>query len=273
MARGAYIAKKYDKKGWFAKLYAKFRFRIFLIAAPGVLFAGLSKGGFGSGVAFVSAVILALIIEPFEALAIILPLLMLIDLVTLRPYWGVWNFADAKVLILGGIPGIALGALLFQVVDADIFRLLIGAVSLGFVLWSVLQVRSSVHDHRRPWPDWIGVLLGSVTGFTSFVAHAGGPPAAIFLLSRQRRKTEYQATTVLVFWVLNIVKFCCYFWLGMMSLQSGLVGILLAPFALAGAYLGVYAHGIIPERLFFKLAFFCCAASTLQCNFTHGMMR
>ena len=48
------------------------------------------------------------------------------------------------------------------------------------------------------------------------------------------------------------------FWLGMMSLQSGLVGILLAPFALAGAYLGVYAHGIIPERLFFKLAFFCC---------------
>jgi len=228
----------------------------FLIAAPAVLFAGVSKGGFGSGVAFVSAAILALIIEPGEALAIMLPLLMLIDLVTLRPYWGVWNFADAKVLILGGIPGIALGALLFQVVDADIFRLLIGAVSLGFVLWSVLQVRSLVHDHRRPWPDWIGVLLGSVTGFTSFVAHAGGPPAAIFLLSRQRRKTEYQATTVLVFWVLNIVKFCCYFWLGMMSLQSGLVGILLAPFALAGTYLGYMHMGLFQSGYFSNWRFF-----------------
>ena len=93
----------------------------FSIAAPAVLFSGVSKGGFGSGVAFVSAAILALIIEPGEALAIMPPLLMLIDLVTLRPYWGAWNFADAKVLILGGIPGIALGVLLFQIVDADIF--------------------------------------------------------------------------------------------------------------------------------------------------------
>ena len=105
--------EKIRKKRWFAKLYAKFRFRIFLIATPAVLFAGVSKGGFGSGVAFVSAAILALIIEPGEALAIMLPLLMLIDLVTLRPYRGVWNFADAKVLILRGILRIALGALLF----------------------------------------------------------------------------------------------------------------------------------------------------------------
>ena len=99
--------------------------RIFLIAAPALLFAGLSKGRFGSGVAFVSAAILALVIETGEALAIMLTLLMLIDLVMLRSYRDVWNFADAKVLILGGITGIALGALLFQVVDADIFRLLI----------------------------------------------------------------------------------------------------------------------------------------------------
>lgn len=118
-----------------------FSLKFFLIAAPAVVFAGISKGGFGSGVAFVSAAILTLVIEPGEALAIMLPLLMLIDLVTLRPYWGVWSFADAKVLILGGIPGVALGSLLFQVVDADIFRLLIGAVSLVFVLWSILPTR------------------------------------------------------------------------------------------------------------------------------------
>ena len=63
----------------------QFNLEFFLIAAPAVIFAGISKGGFGSGVAFVSAAILALVIEPGEALAIMLPLLMLIDLVTLRP--------------------------------------------------------------------------------------------------------------------------------------------------------------------------------------------
>jgi uncharacterized membrane protein YfcA len=60
---------------------------------------------------------------------------------------------------------------------------------------------------------------------------------------------------VLVFWVLNIVKFFCYSWLGMMSLDSGLAAVLLAPFAVVGAYLGVYAHRLIPEKLFFRLAF------------------
>ena len=81
----------------------QFNLEFFLIAAPAVVFAGISKGGFGSGVAFVSAAILALVIEPGEALAIMLPLLMLIDLVTLRPYWGVWIFAYANLIIVGDI--------------------------------------------------------------------------------------------------------------------------------------------------------------------------
>ena len=84
------------------------------------------------------------------------PLLMLIDLVTLRPYWGAWRFADAKVLIVGGVPGIALGALLFQVVDADIFRLMIGAVSLVFVLWSILPTHILAEDHNPHWPTGSG---------------------------------------------------------------------------------------------------------------------
>ena len=41
----------------------------------------------------------------------------------------------------------------------------------------------------------------------------------------------------------------------MMSLNSGLAAIFLAPFALVGAYFGVYAHRLIPEKLFFRLAF------------------
>ena len=41
----------------------------------------------------------------------------------------------------------------------------------------------------------------------------------------------------------------------MMSLNSGLAAILLAPFALVGAYFGVYEHRLITEKLFFRLAF------------------
>ena len=61
-------------------------FAFFAIAGAAVTFAGISKGGFGSGAAFAAAAILALVVEPAMALGIMLPLLMLIDFATLKPY-------------------------------------------------------------------------------------------------------------------------------------------------------------------------------------------
>src|SRR6056297_4175835 len=101
---------------------------VFALAVPAVLMAGISKGGFGSGAAFTGASILALVVPPGQALGIMLPLLMLIDLSTLRPYLRRWSWRDARRLVLGGVPGVALGAALYRVADADLLRLLIGAV-------------------------------------------------------------------------------------------------------------------------------------------------
>ena len=58
----------------------------FAIAGPAVLCAGISKGGFGSGAAFASASVLALVVDPGLALGVMLPLLMLIDVASLKPY-------------------------------------------------------------------------------------------------------------------------------------------------------------------------------------------
>ena len=77
----------------------------FAVAVPAVLFAGISKGGFGSGAAFASASILALVLEPAIALGIMLPLLMVVDVATLRPYWKKWSTPDAVILIVGAMPG------------------------------------------------------------------------------------------------------------------------------------------------------------------------
>lgn len=60
----------------------------FAVAAPAVIFVGISKGGFGSGAAFAAATILALIVDPRAALGIMLPLLMLIGVASLKTYWG-----------------------------------------------------------------------------------------------------------------------------------------------------------------------------------------
>ncbi|KIC24562.1 MULTISPECIES: sulfite exporter TauE/SafE family protein [unclassified Leisingera] len=234
---------------------AAFDAMFFVFAIPAVVFAGVSKGGFGSGAAFASASILALVLEPGMALALMLPLLMLIDVANLKPYWGRWNLRASLLLIGGGLPGVALGAWLYAAVDADAMRVLIGLVSVCFVLWQLrgrLRLRLAAD---APLSTGAGALAGLAVGFTSFVSHAGGPPAAVYLLSLKLRKTEYQASTVLIFWAINIAKAVPYAGLGMFTRETLLLDLMLAPFALLGAWLGVKLHHSIPERWFFALTY------------------
>lgn len=227
----------------------------FAVAVPAVIFAGVSKGGFGSGAAFASASILALVLTPGEALGIMLPLLILIDFATLGPYWKKWHWPSAKLLILGGLPGVIIGALIYKLTNDDAIRFLIGAMSLLFVIWQIARARGWIREARTRLPDSAGLIAGTVAGFTSFVSHAGGPPAAIYMLSLKLSKTQYQSNTVIVFWVINLLKAVAYGFLGIFTLQTLLVDVALAPFALFGAWLGVKAHHVVPEPLFFGITY------------------
>ena len=227
----------------------------FALAVPAVLFAGISKGGFGSGAAFAATPFLALILDPAQALGFMLPLLMLIDLATLRPYWKQWHARSAWFLILAGLPGVGLGAALYTVADADLLRILIGGVALIFVAWRLATEAGMIPPvTRRLGPGW-GIAAGVTAGFTSFVSHAGGPPVAVYLLAQGLRKTEFQATTVITFWAINIAKAVPYGFLGIFTLDSLTANLILAPVALVGAWLGVVAHRMVPERLFFGITY------------------
>ena len=77
----------------------------------------------------------------------------------------------------------------------------------------------------------------------------------MYLLSRGLDKTAYQATTVLVFWAINIAKFAPYAFLGLFTAETALANALLAPFALAGTWLGIRAHRLVSERVFFAITY------------------
>lgn len=228
---------------------------VMAVAVPAVLFTGISKGGFGSGAAFAAAPILALVIDPRMAVGLMLPLLMLIDLFTVKSFWGRWHGPSARALILGALPGIGLGMWLFRVADADTFRLLIGAIALLFVAYQVARGRGWLRLADRPFNPLGGAVAGAVAGFTSFVSHAGGPPVAVFLLAQGMGKTAYQATSVIVFWAINALKFVPYAVLGIFTAETLALDLWLAPVALAGAWLGVRAHHVVPERPFFALTY------------------
>lgn len=223
------------------------------LAVPAVLFAGIAKGGFGSGAAFVATPVLALAIGPGPALGLMLPLLMLIDLVTVRAFWGRWHRPSAVVLVLGAVPGVGLGALFYGLADPDLLRLLIGGLALGFVGFQIARRRGWLRPGAGRFRRDAGLLAGLTAGFTSTVSHAGGPPVAVFLLAQGMAKTPYQATTVLVFWVVNGLKLVPYAGMGLFTQQTLAAGVALAPVAVAGALLGVRAHALVSERLFLTL--------------------
>ena len=226
----------------------------FLIGIPAVMLAGISKGGFGSGASFVAAPLMALILPPEMALGILMPLLLLIDAATLRPYWRRWDARQSRLLLLGAVPGVGLGVLFWRIADPDMLRLLIGVIAVGYVVFQVVQILRPPRTVRAA-PAPLGILAGCASAFTSFVSHAGGPVAAVYLLSQGLSKTGYQATTVLVFGAVNLAKTIAYAFLGAITAQSLLAGLYLVPAAVLGAWLGVVAHRAIPERAFFLVTY------------------
>lgn len=227
----------------------------YALAVPVVIFMGISKGGFGDVATFAATPLLALAIDAQLALGLVLPLLMAMDLGVLRAYRWRWQMPSVRVLILGGLPGVGLGVLFYRFADPDLMRLAIGVLALGFIGWQMARTRGWIRFRPRPFDARLGVLAGATSGFTSFVAHAGGPPAAMFLLGQGLDKTTYQATSAITFWAINLVKVVPYAMLGIFTAETLVADLVLLPVALAGIWLGVTAHRLVPERVFFLVTY------------------
>lgn len=231
------------------------------LALVAVLLMGVSKGGFGSGLNVVSTPLLALASSPALAAAVMLPLLNAMDMLGLRAFWRQWDAPTARSLVLPMLAGVILGTLLFTVVDPDMLRILLALVCY-YVLahrWGILQrLRLVVTDAdgrtQTPRPGGlVGWILGGLLGITSTIAHAGGPAAAAYLLRFNFDKTTFQATTILTFTIVNIIKLPFYFVIGQFPVSTLSLSLVLLPFAAAGMIVGVFLHRIVPQRPFFVL--------------------
>lgn len=225
---------------------------VYIVAGIAVLVAGISKGGFGAGLGFLATPFLALAVTPAQAAAIMLPVLILIDQVGMVSYWRKWRWSVVWPVLISGVVGIALGALVFGSVSADVLRLGLGMIALGFLLFQLAQ--------KRGWtPQSSGrrgiraAIWGTASGFTSTVSHAGGPPITIYLIGEKLDKTTYQGSSVLIFWCLNLMKLGPYAALGVMDLSSLTLSLQIAPAAIAGVLIGVWAHKRVPDWLFYRM--------------------
>ncbi len=225
----------------------------YALAVPALLLMGVAKGGLGGGVGQLAVPLMALVISPIQAAAIMLPILCLMDLFAVRAYRGTWDWQNLGRLLPASIIGIAVGTVTFRVLDANSVRLLLGVISLGFVLSKWLSAGAKV-ERGNPGRLRIG-FWGAVSGYTSFIAHAGSPPVQVVLLPQKLDKTTYVGTVTLFFAVVNYVKLVPYGWLGQLDPANLMTSLVLSPVAPIGIYAGVYLHKRINEALFYRLMY------------------
>lgn len=212
-----------------------------LTAVLAVTLVGIAKAGFGGGVGVVATPLLALTIPVPEAAALLLPLLIIIDLLSIGPYQHHVERESLRLLLPAAVVGIVLGALFFRTFSDD-ERLLksgIGLLALLFVAYQVLRtLRPGVLPAQRP-PRPLGFLLGTVAGFGSTLAHAGGPPVSIYLLPQRLPQEKFVGTSVVFFTAVNLLKLIPYGFLGLLRVGNLTTILLLSPLTLVGVVVGI----------------------------------
>lgn len=227
----------------------------YLAAVPAVLLYGIAKGGFAGGFGVVAVPVMALVVSPLQAAAILLPILCVMDLVTLWAYRGKWVWSELKLIVPASFIGIAMGTLLFSQMSPAIIRLLLGTIAIIFTLHYGIQ---KLRDAARPLENFgagVGIIAAATSGFTSFIAHAGGPPLGMYLLRRGLNRTTFVATTAVFFTVVNYVKLVPYTWLGQFDSSNLMTSLVLSPLAPVGIGMGVWLHNRVSDRVFFRIAY------------------
>ena len=221
----------------------------YVAAVVAVLIVGIAKGGLGGGIAVVGVPLMAMTVSPVQAAAVLLPILMVMDVLALRAYWGQWDLANLRVLLPASLLGTVLGFLTAGLLSPDGLRVMVAAIALVYAL---RYFRSS-QPATRPARRLAGTFWGALSAFTSFSVHAGGPPLQAYLLPQALARTTFQATSVVFFFVVNWSKVGPYAWLGLWTTDNLVTSAVLLPLAPLGVWMGRRLHDRVDDRIFFQI--------------------
>jgi uncharacterized protein len=161
-----------------------------------------------------------------------------------------WDAQNLKVMLPGAVIGVgAAWALAAHVSDAQV-RLVVGAIALGFVVNHWFQPR---HAGERSVGH--GLFWGSISGFTSTLCQAGGPPFQVHVLPQRLEKLTFVGTMTIFFAAVNLMKLTPYFALGQFSTAGLATSAALVPLAVATNLLGIWLVRVTPTAVFYKLTY------------------
>lgn len=224
----------------------------YAVAIPAVLLLGISKSGFGAGFGSLAVPVMALSVTVPQAAAILMPLLLVMDLLGVAAYRRNFDVTFLKFLLPFGLLGTLVGALLFKLLEARMVAGIVGGFTLLFLAQRLLF---PPRPDSAPPPKWLGAVLTVTSGFTSFVAHAGGPPLSAYVIPLRLSPIQFTANMAVFFFVINLSKWIPYAWLGLLDLRNMATSLVLLPLAPLGVWIGVRLARRISPVWFYRILY------------------
>ncbi|HEX9946318.1 MAG TPA: sulfite exporter TauE/SafE family protein [Allosphingosinicella sp.] len=227
----------------------------YLFAIPAVLLIGLAKGGF-SGLGALGTPLMALgIDDPVRAAAILLPILIAQDVVGVAAFRKSWDRSVLAAMLPGAVVGIGLGWLLAARISADAVMAVLGAISILFGAYRLVVERGGRIAASSDSSGWVGSLFGVATGFTSQIAHAGGPPFQMWVMPKRLERDVFIGTSAIFFAIVNWIKVPAYVALGQFTLENALATAVLLPVAILASLAGVKLVRKVSMERFYTLVY------------------
>jgi uncharacterized membrane protein YfcA len=238
---------------------------------------GFSKTGI-AGVITIMIPVMAIIFGARESTGIVLPMLCFADILAAVYYRRSADFKCILRLLPWALTGFVVALLVDHLVPVRAFKFLIGICILGgiiIMLWNEFQLRKTAEkptkdDEENTPKGELSIirvlkqaLFGIAGGFSTMIGNAAGPVMSVYLLSMRLPKLSFVGTTAWFFLIVNYLKIPvqALAW-NNISVNGLKLGILMIPFILIGALLGIYMVKKASEKFYRYLVLGMTVATT-----------
>ena len=234
----------------------------YLMTAFVILLIGVSKGGLGGAAGGAATPLMALVMPPELAIGLLLPMLMITDVFAVAAHWGKWEKKLLIYLVPASLIGITLGTALITSISSDALKTGLAIFVIFFVVYKLFEKRIQAALTYEP-RNWHGGVAGAVAGFTSTLAHTGGPPISIYLLLQNIPPRTFIATSAVYFAIINWLKVPYYVYAGILHPQQLIEIAWLLPLIPVGVLLGRWLSVRINKATFDQVILVLLAVSAV----------
>ena len=231
-----------------------------ILLLAGAFLAGIVTGLTGFGTALTAMALWLYAITPLLAAPLVAFCSLASHLYTVRKIWPDMDVRAALPFVLGGVLGIPAGVWLLTWMSADLFKLAVGVVLIGYPLFMlVARTPPVIADRGRGVELAVGVASGLCGGF----AGLSGPVLVVWSQLCRWSKQRARSILQLINMVILGIAIVAYGVRGLVSVELLKLVVLCVPATVCGSWIGLRLYQRIDQDSFKRVVLALLIASGL----------